>query len=85
MCTRHIMGNSFLHLPVIFPSNRWSGFQDFMFTVLENVVSAKARLNLDMQFCRCPLSSAGSYIYHCNSLNFWNFGARLLLKYVENM
>ena len=72
MCSRRILGNSFLHLPVNFHSNGWSGFRDFMFTLLENVVSVKSRLKLDIQF----------YIFACNS---FNFRARLRLKYVENM
>ena len=41
MCVQYMEVNSFVQLAVNFHSNRWSGFRDFMFTVLENVVSGK--------------------------------------------
>ena len=48
MCSQYMEGNSFLQLPVNFHSIPWSGFRDFMFTVLENVVSGKSRFKLDI-------------------------------------
>ena len=48
MCSQYMKGNSFLHLSVNFHSNRCTGFPDFMFTILGNVVSGKSRFKLDI-------------------------------------
>ena len=79
MCFQYMEGNSFLQLSVNFQSNRWSSFRDFMFTVLENVVSREIAFEVGQRY------ATGSYTFYCNSFTFWNFGAELRLKYVDKM
>ena len=82
MCSQYMEGNSFLQLPVDFHSNRWSGFRDFMFAVLRKRSFWEIAFKVEHRY---SISCAGSYIFYCNSLNFWKFGVRLSLKYVEKM